>query len=98
MSTPTKPESKTHRMLSHSDGRIEEANLPFPLRWIVQLIQRLIAVMFVVIGNAVKMVFSSEKRPHGAGRHQMAVEAKRASGHTAGRPLEARDFLPPKED
>jgi hypothetical protein len=98
MSTPIKPESKTHRILSHSDGRIEDAKLPFPLRWIVQLIQRLIAVMFIMIANAVKMAFSSDKRPRGAGRHQMEVEAKRALGKTPDRPLEARDLLPPKGD
>jgi hypothetical protein len=98
MSSPERtPESKTHRILSKSDARLDDAQLPFPLRWIVQLIQRLIAVMFIVVANAVKMVFSSETRPHGAGRHQMEIEAKKALGHTADRPLEARDLLPPGE-
>ena len=89
-------ESKTHRLLRNSTARTEEANLPFPLRWIVELIQRLIAVMFIVIANAVKMVFSSGnngKHTHG-GRHQMEAEAKRALGHPADKPLEARDLLP----
>ena len=92
----TQPESKTHRLLRNSTSRTEEANLPFPLRWIVELIQRLIAVMFIVIANAVKMVFRPEnsgKHTHG-GRHQMEVEAKRALGHPADKRLEAKDLLP----
>lgn len=88
------PESKTHRILRGSSGRTEEANLPAPLRWIVELIQRLIAVMFIVLGNAIKMVFSSDNKPRGAGRHQMEVDAKRALGRPSDKPLQARDFLP----
>lgn len=51
--------------------------------------------MFIVVANAVKMVFSSDNsKPRGAGRHQMEVDTKKALGHDADRPLEARDLLP----
>lgn len=91
------PESKTHQILRGSSGRTDEANLPAPLQWVVELIQRLVAVLFIVIGNAVKMVFSSEDKPHGAGRHQMEVEAKRALGHPPDKPLQAKDLLPKRD-
>ena len=91
------PESKTHQFLRGSSSRIEEANLPAPLRWIVELIQRLIAVMFIITGNTIKMVFSPEDRPHGVGRHQIEVEMKRALQQLHYKPLQAKDLLPKRE-
>ena len=91
-----KPESKTRRFLSGSSGRTDQANLPAPLRWIVELIQRLIAVLIIIVGNTVKMVFSSGEQSHGTGRHQMEVDARKALGKEHDKPLEARDLLPNK--
>lgn len=92
------PESKTSQILRGSSGRTEEANLPGPLRWIVELIQRMIAVLFIVIGDSIKMVFSDDKSRTRTGRHQMEVDAKKALGSHPDKPLEARDFLPKKDD
>jgi hypothetical protein len=97
--TPKRPpESKTSQILRGSSGRTEEANLPAPLRWIVDLIQRLIAVLLIVIGESVKMVFSDDKNRTRVGRHQMEVNAKKALGKGPGHPLEARDFLPKRDE
>jgi len=92
------PKSKTSQILRGSTGRTEEANLPAPLQWIVELIQRLIAVLFIVIAESVKMVFSDDKNRTHAGRHQMEVNAKKALGKGPEHKLEARDFLPPRDE
>ena len=68
--------------------------MPAPLQWIVELIERLVAVLFIIIANAVKSVFASGDRPRGTGRHQMEVDTKRSLGKGDDKPLEAKDLLP----
>jgi hypothetical protein len=53
--------------------------------------------MFIITGNTIKMVFSTEDRPHGVGRHQMEVEMKRALQQLPYKPLQAKDLLPKRE-
>lgn len=51
--------TKTQQIIENS-GEVR-GDLPWPARWIVQLIQRMIAIMIVTMGNALEAIFKGEK-------------------------------------
>lgn len=60
--------SKTQRFTAAS-GNLPAAgaDLPAPVRWIAQLVQRLVAIMLITIGKAIEMTFKKDGGSSGGG-------------------------------
>jgi len=61
------PQSKTQRFTAAS-GNLPAAgaDLPAPVRWVAQLVQRLVAIILITIGKAIEMTFKKDGGSSGA--------------------------------
>lgn len=54
------PPSKTEQFLQGASKAPGGETLAAPIRWIAELIQTLVAVMIIAVGNAIKAAFSAD--------------------------------------
>ena len=53
-------QSKTGRIIRAS-GDVRDESLPAPARWVVQLVQRLIAILIIMIGESFRAIFKGKR-------------------------------------
>lgn len=76
MSTTHQADTRTSRFLTGA-GEVQDKRLWGPAKWIVQLIQYLIAIIMVTIGEGFKAIFTGEK-PRNSRQRDEAARQKAA--------------------